>query len=197
LWITSWSCELARGAQMVPSASPTSCKNSWHNACPLQAHAPASITLQVIGTHKPPLHDKAVINLIEYHHHHHHWTNDPFGATTFLTRACQISSSFHFFVFHNSLSARCPTPNMQDLVSVLTSLSDPAIPLDSSFRFHCLLQLAGILWRYSNLPPYHETNLTYLTFQTSVVTIHTISFNTLNSGFPPQSVFVWSVWFSQ
>jgi hypothetical protein len=40
---------------------------------------------------------------------------------------------------------------------ILQEQGGPVIPPGTGFPFHCLVQLAGLQWRYSNMPPHRVT----------------------------------------
>jgi hypothetical protein len=55
------------------------------------------------------------------------------------------------FFYRKNLGALRPTPNLEDRFSVFMSPRDRVIQALSFLR---LLRLAGLRWRYSNLPPH-------------------------------------------
>jgi hypothetical protein len=87
---------------------------------------------------------------------HHQCQSSPFWEIAFLRRFCHITSSFHFFVFRkNSLFTQRRTPNLEDQVSVVMSLSDSYSPRNR-VPLCRLLRLAGLRWRYSSAPPHGD-----------------------------------------
>jgi hypothetical protein len=100
-----------------------------------------------------------------HHHHHHHqqWQNSPVLNIAFLRRFSQIASGFHLFGFRNNSSfieqgrqtcVQTPTWRARSLYLSPTRTGCPGYTPGTGFSFRCPLRLAGLRWRYSNLPPH-------------------------------------------
>jgi hypothetical protein len=113
----------------------------------------------LIMLHTITLH--SVRNHRHHYHHHHHWQNGPFWALAFLRRFCQIHPVFTSFDFATillqskfvSLVSNPQPGGPGPCIYVPQWQCVPVILPGTGFTFPCLLGLAGLRWRYSNLPP--------------------------------------------